>query len=448
MADRSSEGKSVTDMDKMKLENFPFEDAVQFGTASWIKEARDKSWQRFSKIGFPTTKSEFWRHTSLDSLMKHYFCWGRVERPSVDVLDHLRSLDFDVEHSDVIVFVNGFLVRKLSKIGDLPDKTVMKTILEADDASIGSAFGKVLHEENRPFAALNTAYFTDGLFLKVPEGKILPRPIHIVYVTTDGTHKCQTHVRNLLLLDRDSSANVIEHYLGENIQSYFVGAVTEAVLSRGSSLTHTKIQQETDLAYHFGTLSVRQEEGSKLTSRLFALGGTLGRSEVETCLAGHNAECLLEGLTVAKDHRHMDIRTFVDHAVPGCKSEQVFKSVLDHEAVSIFDGRVLVRENAQKTDAKQSNKNLLLSKKALVYSKPQLQIYADDVKCSHGSATGQLDEEAVFYLRSRGIGKEEARKTLVYAFAGEMVQRVGENGLKAPVHKLVNQAMGWEGEAL
>jgi Fe-S cluster assembly protein SufD len=186
---------------------------------------------------------------------------------------------------------------------------------------------------------------------------------------------------------------------------------------------------------------VRQEENSRLTSRVFSFGGALGRGEVETSLEGRGAECVLEGLYLAKGRQQSDHRTFIDHAVPSCRSEELYKGVLGGEAVGIFDGRVLVRENAQRTDARQANKNLQLTRESRVYSKPQLQIYADDVKCAHGSATGQLDEEALFYLRSRGLGLEQARSVLVHAFAGEMVDRAGE-GLREPLRRMVDEWMG------
>ncbi len=228
---------------------------------------------------------------------------------------------------------------------------------------------------------------------------------------------------------------------GNNLNPYFTNVVTKVSLAQGASLEHTKIQQESDLAYHIGVLAAQQNEGSRLVSRVFSLGGALGRSEVETVLAEKKAECVLEGLALSTGKQNQDIHTFVDHFSPNCQSEQVFKAVADKNGTAVFDGRVLVRENAQKTDARQSNKNLELSKEAKIYAKPQLQIYADDVKCSHGSATGQLDEEALFYLQSRGLGREEAKRTLVYAFAAEMVERVSDPYLQAPLRHMVEEWM-------
>jgi Fe-S cluster assembly protein SufD len=234
---------------------------------------------------------------------------------------------------------------------------------------------------------------------------------------------------------------VIEHYWGENVSAYFTNVVTEVAMTKGSSLEHTKIGQEDIKGYHIGSLIAQQEEGSHLTSHLFSLGGALTRNDIETTLSQKKAECVLEGLYLAKEKQHVDTRTFIDHLSPNCNSHEVYKGVMDGQATGVFDGRILVRENAQKTDARQSNKNLLLTKEAKVYSKPQLQIYADDVKCSHGSATGQIDEEALFYLQSRGISRDEAKKVLVYAFAGEMVEKLENGYLKPALKKLVDNWM-------
>ncbi len=259
---------------KNDLIHFPFEDAVKFGTAPWIGEVRKKAWSHFCEIGFPDQSLEFWKNTSLDNLKKSYFAWGKLEAPQTGVLDLLKSLSFEVDKVDVLIFLNGFFARKISKIGSLPKGVQITSILEADEDAIGANFGRILKYENRSFAALNTAYFTDGLYLKVAEGVVLPRPIHIVYLTTKGIpSNCQSHIRNLFLLNRDSSATVIEHYLSEAENNYFVGALSEAALSQGASLDHTKIQQESPLAYHIGSLAAHQSEGSRLTARVFSLGG-------------------------------------------------------------------------------------------------------------------------------------------------------------------------------
>jgi Fe-S cluster assembly protein SufD len=407
----------------------------------WLKSLRGKALAHFGEIGFPTTKNESWKYTDLTtSLLKTSFTFENETSTKTVALTRLKSLGFKTDQAHVLVFVNGRFDPEQSALKGLP-KGVKLQSLAAVLPEVEKSLGQIAPLEGRAFTALNAAYFTDGLFLSIPQGQVLSEPVHVVYLSANAGKNTQSHPRNLLLLEDDSRATVIEHYWGDNAGATLTNAVTEVRLSKGAQLDHLKIQQESGNSYHVGSLVVKQDEGSRFSSRLFSLGGVLTRHEVETTLGGKKAECLLEGLYLAKGQQQVDTRTFVDHLSPSCKSEEVFKGVLDGEATAIFDGHVLVRENAQKTDARQSNKNLQLSKVSKVYSKPQLQIYADDVKCSHGSATGQLDEEALFYFQSRGIGREEAKRTLVNAFAGEMVERAGLDYLKVPLSRMVGEWM-------
>jgi Fe-S cluster assembly protein SufD len=423
---------TFSDWEKTALTKDPF----------WIQESRKEALAQFNKTGFPDSTDESWKYVSLDSFYRIAFDLT-ADKPSKEaVLAELKSLGFDVEKADLMVFVNGHFSKPLSRLSEPSLGIKLRSLIESlSDGPLKRYFGHILPSENRPFVALNYAYFTDGLFLHVTRGKKLPKPLHIVYLSSNSGKPTQSHIRNLILMEEDSQATVIEHYWGNNLNPYFTNAVTKVSLGQGATLEHTKIQQESELAYHVGVLAAEQNEGSRLVSRTFALGGSLGRSEVETVLSEKRAECLLEGLALSTGKQNLDIHTFVDHLAPSCKSEQVFKAVADKTGTSIFDGQDLVRENAQKTDAKQSNKNLELSKEAKIYSKPQLRIYADDVKCSHGSATGQLDEEALFYFQSRGISREEAKRTLVNAFAGEMVERLSDEYLKTPIRRMVGDWM-------
>jgi Fe-S cluster assembly protein SufD len=338
--------------------------------------------------------------------------------------------------------VNGKFSKELSSLKPLEKgMTVQNLASVLSNETVKAFIGKIALSQNKAFTALNTAFFTDGLFVQLEAGKVLDAPVHAVYVSTNGSQTTQSHLRNLLVLANDSKVNVIEHYWGENVSAYLTNVVTEVAMATGSTLDHLKIGQEDIKGYHIGSLIAQQEEGSYFASRLFSVGGALTRNDIETTLGKKKAECVLEGLYLAKEGQHVDTRTFIDHLSPNCNSTEVFKGVIDDQAVGVFDGRILVRENAQKTDARQSNKNLLLTKEAKIYSKPQFQIYADDVKCSHGSATGQIDEEALFYLQSRGISRDEAKKVLVYAFAGEMVEKVESGYLKPGLKKLVDSWM-------
>jgi Fe-S cluster assembly protein SufD len=411
---------------------------------AWLKSLRGKALEHFGKAGFPTSKDEAWKYTDLSvHLLGSPFLFEAETRTQTAVAAKLKSQGFEVEKAHLVVFVNGRFSQGLSSIKDLPKGVKLQSLAEVlSDKALQNSFGSAVKLENRAFNALNTAAFADGLFLQVSQGQTVPEPIHAVHLSAASGPATQSHPRNLVVMENDSQAVLIEHYFGDNAGSTFTNAVTEVRLSKGAQLDHSKLQQEDEKGIHIGSLAVKQEEGSRLISRVFSLGGAMARNEVETVLSEKKAECLLEGLYLAKGKQHMDTRTFIDHLSPSCNSQEIFKGVLDGEAVGIFDGRILVRENAQKTDARQSNKNLQLSKESKVYSKPMLQIYADDVKCSHGSATGQLDEEALFYFQSRGIARAEARRMLVDAFAGEMVERIPNDYLKVPLRKMVGEWLG------
>ena len=425
------------------LSSFPqLESKLPGQDAAWLKTLRLQALEQFKQTGFPTNEVESWKYTDLSlNLLKVAFTFeSPISTPSV--ASQLKKAGFEVEKAHLAVFVNGHFSKELSSLKPLAKGITVQNLASALSNETVKAFvGKIAKFQNRALTALNTAFFTDGLFVQLEAGKVLDTPIHVVYLSANGSQTTQSHVRNLLVLGNDSKIDVIEHYWAENVSAYFTNAVTEVAMAKGSSLEHTKIGQEDIKGYHIGSLIVQQEEGSHLTSRLFSVGGALTRNDIETTLSQKKAECVLEGLYLAKEKQHVDTRTFIDHLSADCNSHEAYKGVIDGQATGVFDGRILVRENAQKTDARQSNKNLLLTKEAKVYSKPQLQIYADDVKCSHGSSTGQIDEEALFYLQSRGISRDEAKKVLVYAFAGEMVEKIGNNYLKPALKKLVDNWM-------
>ena len=410
--------------------------------AAWLKSLRLQALEQFKQAGFPTDKLESWKYTNLSlNLLKEFFTFEVLASTTV-VAAQLKKNGFDTDKAHLVVFVNGKFSKELSSLKPLEKGVTVQNLASVlSNETVKAFIGKIALSQNKAFTALNTAFFTDGLFVQLEAGKVLDAPVHAVYVSTNGSQTTQSHLRNLLVLANDSKVNVIEHYWGENVSAYLTNVVTEVAMATGSTLDHLKIGQEDIKGYHIGSLIAQQEEGSYFASRLFSVGGALTRNDIETTLGKKKAECVLEGLYLAKEGQHVDTRTFIDHLSPNCNSTEVFKGVIDDQAVGVFDGRILVRENAQKTDARQSNKNLLLTKEAKIYSKPQFQIYADDVKCSHGSATGQIDEEALFYLQSRGISRDEAKKVLVYAFAGEMVEKVESGYLKPGLKKLVDSWM-------
>lgn len=411
---------------------------------AWLKDLRLKALEHFKQAGFPTDKLESWKYTNLaNNLLKMSLSFELPQVTPSAVTAQLKKRGFEVEKAHVMVFVNGAYSAELSSLKTLPKGVVIQNLASAlAHETVKTYLGQVASAQKKAFTALNMAYFTDGLFLNLAAGQLLEWPVHVVYLSANANQTTQSHLRNLIVLGNDSRAQVIEHYWGENVSAYLTNAVTEVVLSQGSALDHTKIGEEDLKGYHVGSVEAKQNEASQFISRTFSVGGALTRNEIDTTLAQKKAENVMEGLYFSKGRQHVDTRTFIDHLSPNCNSHETFKGVLDGESTAIFDGFILVRENAQKTDARQSNKNLQLSNTAKVYSKPQLQIYADDVKCSHGSATGQMDEEALFYFQSRGISRADAKKALVYAFAGEMVERVSSEYLKPALTKLVQDWMG------
>ena len=274
------------------------------------------------------------------------------------------------------------------------------------------------------FVALNTAFVADGAFIEIPKGLVLEKPIHLLYVSDAAGQPVVSHPRNLIVAGRESQVGVIESYVALSEAAYFTNAVTEVVAGEGAVVDYCKAQQESDLAFHYARVQVRQERSSSVSIHSFALGAALLREEVQTVLDGEGAEAALNGLFVIAGRQHVDNHTVIDHAKPHCSSRELYKGILEGKSTGVFNGKIIVRKDAQKTDSKQSNKNLLLSEDAVINTKPQLEIFADNVKCTHGATIGQINPEAVFYLRSRGIAWEEARNLLTYAFANELMERL------------------------
>jgi Fe-S cluster assembly protein SufD len=278
--------------------------------------------------------------------------------------------------------------------------------------------------QDHSFVALNTAFIEDGAFVSIPSGKIVEEPIHLFFVSTAAGEATVSHPRNLILVGNDSQVTIVESYVGLNHGVTWTNAVTEIVVGESAVVEHYKLQWEREEAFHTATLQVHESRSSNFTSHSVALGGSLVRNEVNVALDGEGGECTLNGLYLATGRQHVDNHTRIDHVKPHCTSRELYKGVLEGKARGVFNGKIYVHKAAQKTDARQTNKNLLLSADASVDTKPQLEIYNNDVKCTHGSTIGQLDEDALFYLRARGIGLETARSLLTYGFISDIVGRI------------------------
>ena len=415
---------------------------------SWLGGIRRAAIDRFGDLGFPTTHHEEWRFTNVAPIARTAFrpaapAFGLPGEPFDSRLQKLSVLSVApwAAECHVLVFVNGRFAPGLTSIADLPAEVKVGSLADAiplGDPALETHLARHAGYEDHAFIALNTALFEDGALIEVRPNTVVRKPIALVFVTVPGAEPQVSHPRNLVLVGPGSQMSFIEAHLrfrdAEQIAGsaepgsagpvYFTNAVTEVVVGGNAVVDYTRIQDESDRAFHVGILQVEQERSSSVTTHSVALGGLLDREEARAVLDGEGAEALLHGLYVINGWQHVDNHTIIDHAKPHCSSREVYKGVLDGHAGGVFNGKIIVRQDAQKTDSKQSNKNLLLSEGAVINTKPQLEIYADDVKCTHGATIGQIDSEAVFYLRSRGIGLEEARSLLIQAFANDILDRV------------------------
>ncbi len=407
----------------------------------WLAEKRRAAMALLSSGGFPTTRDEAWRYTDVGQLLTVPFAPAKSSAAARAV-----SLAESSGLTDAyrLVFVDGVYIAEASRLAGLPDGVIVTNLAYA----VGSHpeltranFGKLVDASRHGFAALNTAMTSDGAFIVVPRGVRVEKPIEILVVASNQVQPVGAHLRNLVRVETNADATVLEHYLGDGNAVSFTNSVTEICLAEGAGLTHVKVQREGQSAFHVATIACEQARDSRLYSCSAAAGGALARTEITSALLGEGADAQLFGAYVARGRQHVDHTTFLDHAVPHCTSNELYKGVLGDMSRGVFNGKILVRKDAQKTAAFQSNRNVLLSDSAVVDARPQLEIYADDVKCSHGATIGRLDEEALFYLRSRGIDRVAAQRILTQAFAGEVVDSIAHPGIRALAASVVDEAL-------
>ena len=409
---------------------------------AWLRERRAAAFERFAVRGFPTSKDEAWRQTSVARLAGTDFL--RPEPSGAD--DPPEDSSTPRSTGPTAAFVNGRYVAPISARNEGPpgvEVLSLRRLLERSPERLEAYLAPGLDPSATAFADLNTALHEDGAVVFLAPGANVEDPIHLVFASTGEPDRATvSHPRVLIVAERGSRARIVETYLGRSGTQYLTNAVSEVRVEAGAEIEHYRLQQESEAAFHVGRLAVQIQREGRFTDRSFSFGATLARLDLDLALRGEGGECTLEGLFFASGDRHAAVHTRVDHAAPRCTSRQLYKGVLDGGGRGVFHGLVLVRPGAQKTDAVQNNRNLLLSRDALVSSTPQLEILADDVKCKHGSTTGQLDAEALFYLRSRGIGLAEARGLLTRAFAGELVRRIGEASVRAAVEAELGARLG------
>lgn len=398
---------------------------------------REAAMQRFAALGFPTLEDEDWRFTPLGALTQNEFKLG--ESVAVDMACP-RRLAFAPDECHRLVFVNGRFAPALSVLHELPKGVVVGGLADGLRNHRDKAEPHLAQHadyEDHAFTALNTAFVQDGAFVYLPGNAVVDQPIVLVFVSAAGNGATVSHPRTLIVAEHNSQARIVEAFVGVAEDVYFTNSVTEIVAAEGAVLDYAKLQRESKRAFHVHTLQIHQDKSSNVQSRAINLGGRLVRNELNAVLDAEGCECTLDGLSIASGEQLVDNHTRIDHAKPHCASHEIYKNILDGKARGVFNGRIYVHPDAQKTDAKQTNQTLLLSENAVIDAMPQLEIFADDVKCTHGATVGQLDAESIFYLRTRGIDRDAARALLTYAFANDIVGRIGVEPLRDGLERLL-----------
>jgi len=403
---------------------------------AWLRERREQASRRFAEVGFPTTRQEDWRFTNIAPIADAKFALAEGSFAQAPAL--ISSVA--VPGSLRLAIVNGQFASELSDLSAMPKGVRIAGLGDgARDGTDGleQHLGKVFNIDAHPFAALNTSLLDDGVAIFVASGAVIETPIHIVVVTgsdlpsvasaKEGDKAVTAHPRVLVVAGAHSQVRIAQTFIGAADSVYFNNAVAEIVVGEGAIVDYYTDQRESERAYHVANIQAHVEAKGVFASHAFSTGAKIQRHDIGIGLKGEGADCTMNGVYLADDEKLMDTHTSLDHAMPHSTSHEIYKGILAGKAKAVFNGRIIVRIDAQKTDAKQTNRALLLSDDATINSNPQLEIFADDVKCTHGAAVGQLDEEAMFYLQARGLTRAEARDMLLHAFAGEVLE-----GLKIP----------------
>jgi Fe-S cluster assembly protein SufD len=396
----------------------------------WLARIRESAINRFYELGFPTTDQEDWRFTDTTPIAE-----ATLSTPArVPAIRPLTGITDGPLKSCQLAFVNGAFAPGISSVLGLPERVragSLQALLVTDPAAAEGHLARQAAYQDHPFVALNTAFFRDGAFIRVPKGCVLEEPIHLLFIAIDDGEPAIVHPRVLIVLEDGAEASIVESYVSQGHGVYFTNSVTEIVLGEGAVADYYKLQRESVQAFHMATLALHQDRASNFTSHAITLGGAIARNEIVATLDGEGAACTLNGLYEATGRQLVDNHTTIDHARPHGTSRQLYKGIMSGHAHGVFNGKVIVRPHAQKTDAVQSNKNLVLSDDATIDTKPELLIFANDVKCKHGATIGQLDQDVLFYLRSRGIGADAAKRLLVHAFSSEILDQVRKDSIRA-----------------
>ncbi|HET9180618.1 MAG TPA: Fe-S cluster assembly protein SufD [Candidatus Angelobacter sp.] len=407
---------------------------------SWLRKLRQEAFARFAETGFPTTHDEDWRFTNVNAIANAQFVPAPSAKINAADLEPFRTSDFACQ----LVFINGHFAGGLSRIPMLPKGTKLASLAEAlttDPGTMEQHLGGYLNFKRDAFAALNTAFMEDGAYIYVPRGTVVEQPVHVLYVSVAGEKPAIEHPRNLIVVEENSQVTIVEDYvsLDDGGAPSFSNTATELIARENAVVSHYMVVRPAQDAFNVSTLRLQQGRSTNTATHSLLLSGALVRNNVHPVLAGEGAECLINGLFMASGRQHMDNYMLVEHASPHCNSRQFYNGILNGQSHGVFHGRIIVHKDAQKTDAKQTNRNLLLSDEAQIDTKPQLEIYADDVKCTHGATIGQVEENALFYLRSRGLDEASAKNLLLLAFANECLDRMNSEQVRNHLKQMVNE---------
>ena len=405
----------------------------------WLRELRSDAFARFCETGFPTTKDEDWRFTNVNAIAQASFSMTHPQqRLATADLEQFRLPNAACR----LVFVNGRFAPGLSDNGTLPKGVKVASLADEianNPDALEQHLGRYIKFGRDGFSALNTALIQDGAYVYLPRRTVLEAPIHLFFASVASDSPAMAHPHNLIVAEDETQASIVEDYVSFGNAAFFSNVVTELVAGENAVLSHYLIEREDLHAYNISTLRLQQARASNVTSHSVLLGGALVRNNVHPVLAGEGGECLINGLFMGNGRQHMDNYMLVEHASPHCSSRQFYNGILDGNSHGVFHGRIIVHKDAQKTDAKQTNRNLLLSDNAQIDTKPQLEIYADDVKCTHGATIGQIEENALFYMRSRGIDEASARRLLLMAFANESLNRMKSDSVREYLSSVIQK---------
>ena len=417
-----------------------FEKSAASHDVAWLKKLRQEGFARFHEAGFPTLRNEDWRFTNVSAIAQTPF---HLVRNGHSLPSPASLAPFAIPGVDTrLVFVDGRFAPSLSSTPQLPKDVTVGSLgsqLAKDPGAVEKHLGQYLNQQRDAFAALNTAFLEDGAYVHVAKGVVLEAPVSVLFVSTEHAEPAVSYPRNLIVVEENAQATIVEDYVSLGAGQALCNTVTELIAGDHAVVSHYMIEREHTGAFNVSTLRIQQGRAADVASHSVLLGGALVRNNVHPVLAGEGGQCLINGLFIGDGRQHLDNYMLVEHASPHCGSRQFYNGILDGRAHGVFHGRIIVHKDAQKTDAKQTNRNLLLSDTAQIDTKPQLEIYADDVKCTHGATIGQIEENSLFYLRSRGIDETTARRLLLVAFASECMDRMKEGPVRAHIENLIHE---------